>query len=69
MNLARFGPSEIGRQLANPVEWLIHMAIAPWLLPAVVDIGWSRTVGRRIRPSALATVGVLILATRLIDGE
>ena len=66
-NLARFGPSEIGRQLANPVEWLIHMAIAPWLLPAVVDIGWARGVGRRIRPLALATVDHLIQSFLLFD--
>lgn len=67
-NLARFGPDEIGQQLVNPVEWLIHMGIALWLLPAVVDIGWTRGVVRPIRPLALATVGVLTLVVRLIDG-
>ena len=67
-NLLRFGPSEIGRQLVNPVEWLIHMGIALWLLPAVVGIGWNRPPGRRIRPEVLGGVGVLILISRLIDG-
>lgn len=63
------GPSEIGRQLVNPIEWLIHMGIALWLFPSVVDIGWNRNSGFRIRPLVLGGAGILILISRLIDGE
>ena len=55
------GPSELLGPEPPPIDWLIPAAVAVWVVPDVINIGWSRHWGRRPRLVLIALLALGIV--------
>ena len=56
------GPSELLGPEPPPIDWLIPAAVAVWVVPEVINIGWSQHWGQKPR---LALLGLVALGLAL----